>query len=198
MTTSWMALVIALWVVVLMLIALVLGLSRRVRELSAGFAGGPAGLDAVIKGPEVGSTIELAPPGSSPVSVEDGIEARDRVVLFLSASCGPCHALGDEIVAARKDGFVLDGSELVLVTDEQGADSYRELRADDVLVQPTNDISRRLGINATPYGVAMDASGVVRWSAVPHRLDDVRSMVAALSVSAFALPRPGTGGAGRS
>jgi hypothetical protein len=179
MTASWMALVIALWVVVLMLIALVLGLNRRVRELSEALAG-PAGLEdarAVVKGPEVGSIIEL--------SAAEGTQGRDRVVLFLSASCGPCHALGDEFAAARKDGFVLDGSELVLVTDELGADFYRALGADDVLVQPANEISRRLGVNAYPYGVAVDASGVVRWSGVPHHLDDVRSMVAALSVSAL-------------
>lgn len=187
MTTSWMALMIALWVVVLVLIALVLGLSRRVRELSEGLAGGPAGLAgarAVIKGPEVGSTIELVPPSSSPMSTKEGTQERDRVVLFLSTSCGPCHALGDEIVAARNDGFAFNGSELVLVTDELGTDFYRALQADDVLVQPANEISRRLGINAAPYGVAMDASGIVRWSGAPHRLDDVRSMVAALSVSA--------------
>jgi hypothetical protein len=188
MTTSWMALVIVLWVVVLVLVALVLGLSRRVRELSEGIAGVPAGLGdarAVIKGPEVGSIIELVPPGSSPLSAKEDIEGQDRVVLFLSASCGPCHGLGDEVVAARKDGFVFDGSELVLVTDEPGADFYQALQADEVLVQSTNEISRRLGINATPYGVAMDASGIVRWSGVPRRLDDVRSMVAALSVSAL-------------
>ncbi|MGH3599833.1 MAG: TlpA family protein disulfide reductase [Pseudonocardiaceae bacterium] len=178
-----MALVIALWVVVLGLIALVLGLSRRVRELSDRFASGPAGQD-MAKGPKVGSIIELAPPDSSRAA-EDDIEAEARVVLFLSTSCGPCHSLGDEIVAARNDGFALVGSDLVLVTDELGAEFYRELRADDVLVQPANEIARRLGINATPYGVAVDASGVVRWSGVPHHLDDVRSMASALAINAL-------------
>lgn len=187
MTTSWMVLVIALWVVVLVLIALVLGLSRRVRELSDRIVGGSALQDthAAINGPEVGSTIQLVPPGSSPLSAGKDGEARDRVVLFLNTSCGPCHALGDEIVAAREDGLVVDGSDLVLVTDELGADFYRGLRADDVLVQPTNEISRRLGINATPYGVAVDASGLVRWSGVPSHANDVRLMVAALEVKAL-------------
>jgi hypothetical protein len=183
MTASWVALMITLWVVVLVLIALVLGVSRRVRELSEGLADrGDA--RSIVKGPEVGSTIELVPPGSPRVNAGEGTGGRDRVVLFLSTSCGPCNALGDQLAAARGDGFVFDGAELVLVTDEQGADFYRTLRPDGVLVQSADEISRRLGINASPYGVAMDASGTVRWSGVASHLDDVRSMLAALSVSA--------------
>lgn len=89
------------------------------------------------------------------------------------------------LVAAREnDGFLSEGSDLVLVTDELGVDFYRTLGASEVLVQRTNEISDRLKINAAPYGLAVDASGIVRWSGVPYCLDDVRAMAAALAVIA--------------
>jgi hypothetical protein len=182
MTSTWMALVIALWFVVAVLLAMVLGLSRRVRELSESRGESPVVIerdDGAVLGPRVGSTIDLAPL-SSPA--RPGDEPRDRIVLFLASSCGPCHLLGDELIAAAEDGFVLVGSDLVLVTDELGSEFYRGLGADEIVVQPKNEISRHLGIIATPYGIAVDAAGVVRWSGIAGNFDDVLAMVSAFGM----------------
>jgi hypothetical protein len=181
MTGTWTALMVALWVVVVVLLALVLGLSRRVRDLETNRSGGTVvvkGAELSTLGPVVGSTVDL--PGASPRGIA-GIEARDRLVLFLNSSCGPCHLLGDEVIAARDDGFVFD-SDLVLVTDELGASFYGGLRASTVVVEPSSEISRALGIHATPYGLAVDATGVVKWSGVAGNFDDILSMAATVGL----------------
>jgi hypothetical protein len=183
MTGTWTALMLALWVVVAVLLALVLGLTRRVRDLEtkrAGTAVVVAGADVATLGPVVGTTVDF--PGARPRGTV-GTEARDRLVLFLNSSCGPCHLLGDEVIAARDDGFVFD-SDLVLVTDELGASFYLGLKASTVVVEPSNEISRALGIHATPYGLAVDATGVVKWSGVAGNFDDVLSMAAAVGLDA--------------
>jgi len=182
MTPVWIALMVALWFAVALLLVMVLGLSRRVRELGEGWGGdpvrlGPAGGAAL--GPLLGSTIDLAPM-SAPATI--GGRGRDRVVLFLNSSCAASHMLCDELIAAREDGFVMVGSDLVLITDELGAEFYRGLGADEIVVQPANEISRQLGIIATPYGIAVNASGTVRWSGIAGNFDDVLAMVAAFGM----------------
>jgi hypothetical protein len=182
MTGTWMALVIALWAVVLVLLVLVLGLSRRLQELSENSRQAPVpvltGSAGSVRGPLVGSTIDLLPPSTPGV---DGEPAKHRIVLILNSSCGPCHMLGDEVIAAKEDGFVFD-SDLVLITDEFGAEFYGGLGAGTVIVEPSNEVSRSLGVNATPYGLAVDATGVVRWSGVAGNFDDVLSMAAAVGL----------------
>jgi hypothetical protein len=176
-------LVLGLWVVVVVLLALVLGLSRRVRDLEGNRIGRTVVVaDGEIStlGPIVGSSVDF--PGASRRGIV-GNEARDRLVLFLNSSCGPCHLLGDEVIAAREDGFVFD-SDLVLVTDELGASFYGGLRASTVVVEPSNEISQALGIHATPYGLALDRTGVVKWSGVAGNFDDVLSMAAAVGLDA--------------
>ncbi|HEY3771992.1 MAG TPA: hypothetical protein VGL69_03285 [Solirubrobacteraceae bacterium] len=182
MTPVWMVLVAALWFAVALLLVMVLGLSRRVRDLSEAWAEDPVRpehADGAALGPRLGSTVDLVPM-SSPATV--GGPGRDRVVLFLNSSCGASHMLGDELIAAGEDGFVMVGSDLVLVTDELGAEFYRALGADEIVVQPANEISRQLGIIATPYGIAVDVSGIVRWSGIVGNFDDVLAMVAAFGM----------------
>jgi hypothetical protein len=185
-TPAWMGLVAGLWCAVAVLAAWVLRLTWRVRELTERRGGGFAPFshepdDDVTLGPRVGATIDLEPLASP---APGGGERRGRIVLFMNSSCSPSHMLGDELIAAGEDGFVLVGSDLVLVTDELGAAFYRGLGADEVLVQPANEISRHLGIIATPYGIAIDGTGVVRWSGLVANFDDVLAMVAAFGMDA--------------
>ncbi len=190
MTPTWMALVAGLWLVVALLMGWVLLLTWQVRQLRDRAVPDPvlrlrrrqpqAG-DDVTLGPRIGSTIDLEPL-SSPERAAG--ERRSRIVLFLNSSCSPSHMLGDELIAAGEDGFALVGSDLVVVTDELGAEFYRGLGADEVVVQPRNEISRHLGIIATPYGIAIDGTGVVRWSGVVANFDDILAMVAAFGIDA--------------
>ena len=39
-----------------------------------------------------------------------------------------------------------------------------------------------LGIHGTPYGLALDRTGVVKWSGVAGNFDDVLSMAAAVGL----------------
>jgi hypothetical protein len=179
MTTTWMVLVIVLWAAVLLLITLVLGLSRRTQDLAAALHQSSAPTRAAqteVLGPRVGTFVELESEAQS-LTVR-GSPRSKRIVLFLNASCAPCHMFGDELIAAREDGFVFDGHDFVLVTDELGADFYRVLSPNEIVVQRTNEISRRLGINATPYGLAIDSTGRATWSGIASNFDDLLLMLA--------------------
>ena len=185
MSAAWVTLIVVLWTVVAVLIALVLGLTRRVRELSETWsAEGPASRHAperlTIGGPAIGSQFELSAPGE-PAATEARHQGHDQVVLFLSSSCGPCRSLGEELVASKELDAALSGVARVLVTDEEGKGAYGGLPVTDVMVQRENEISRRLGINATPFGIATDSAGTVRWAGIPQGVEDVFAMAAACS-----------------
>lgn len=183
MPAAWVTLIIVLWAVVAVLIVLVLGLSRRVRDLSAAWspempASGDGPRRVTIGGPAIGSRFEFSPSGE-PAAVQAGCERRDQVVLFLSTSCGPCRTLGESLVASRELDAALKDIERVLVTDEQGEGVYGGLPVTEVIVQREDEISRRLGINATPFGIATDSTGIVRWAGIPQSAEDVLAMATA-------------------
>ncbi len=182
MSTSWMILLIALWVVVAVLIALVLGMNRRIQALAE--RPGPEsehahrGTPINIGGPSLGSRFDLwAEIGSKTPSSVDAV--RGQLVLFLNTGCGPCRALGEQLVGSQAVAHVFAGVCPILVTDERGRATYAELPVTEVLVQYDDEISRQLKVNATPFAIATDASGVVRWSGIPQSAEDVLMMAAA-------------------
>lgn len=178
MSAGWIALFVALWLVVLLLVVLVLGLIRRVAVLEAGLAwdqrepgyvgGPPVGAPA----PSVAACRELA---SAP-DTGDG-----RVVLFLTSSCGVCRRLAGELRTEDRTATTSEWSardfELVLVTDPNGRDAYADLDADAMVVQTTGELSRAWSVPGTPFAVAMDRDGVVRasgFAGTRAKLDELR------------------------
>ncbi len=166
MTPTWIALYCALWVAVVVLAALVLGLARRV-ELVSSVATVPArGHRRLLGGPGVGSRF---PATLGDVELGYG---QERVVVFLSSSCGPCRGLAQSLFEAPATGADL-GLEVVLVTDPEGASAYADIGAARVVVELNREVSRQLGVNATPFAIAVDHSGAVKGTGVPHSWDEL-------------------------
>ncbi len=180
MAGSWIALFVMLWLVVLGLTVLVLGLSRRVQQLTAligeaepvsvntGFPGGPA-IGSVFP-PLLGASADAG--RAAQATAGDGL-----IVIFMDAECGPCRRLGESLAARDLTEPLHPAFELALVTDEAGRTAYAGINADRIIVQHDREISRRLAIRGTPFCVVVDDTGVVRSSGIPNSLADVTGLV---------------------
>lgn len=175
MSTPWIVLVAVLWAVVLVLVVLVLGLSRRVERMQQDLtpSGGAAGFPA---GPAVG---ERLPTSDQYRELLRSRETKQpRLLLFMHADCLACRGLADEIDATRgTDGqHVLGGGNVTLVTDEDGATIFDRLGIRQAVVEDYQSFKRALGVPGTPYAVALDAAERVKVARfVPNvaRLRDV-------------------------
>lgn len=167
MSAGWIALFVALWLVVLLLVVLMLGLVRKVAALEAAQVPGDR-KSSQVGGPPVGTP---APPVAAHQAVLTSTPdiGHGRVVLFLSSSCGACRRLAGELrtedrAAAASDRPARD-FELVVVTDPNGRDIYTDLDVDAVVVQIGGEMTRAWSVPGTPFAVAVDDNGMVRASA---------------------------------
>ena len=174
MPAPWIVLIGVLWIVVLGLIVMVAGLSSRVRSLAAPGSSPEAPL---VLGPPVGRKVTLAPILSQLVAESPGSGV---ILLFLHGTCGPCHTLWEQLTSADELAQQLDGIHPVLITDEPGQTIFVGSFTSDVLVQRDDEISHQLEVNASPYGLALDSAGSVRWSGLPNTVEDVLAMATAL------------------
>ena len=180
MPVPWIIVVGLLWIVVVGLAVMVAGLSSRLLELTTAapsrhHAVAPPG--PFVVGPAVDVQLTLPAALSKPAREPD---YAGEILLFLHASCGPCRAFWDELSGSDRLHVPLDGIRRQLVTDEEGEGIFAGSLMTDVVVQEDDEISRRLEINASPYGLALDSDGFVRWSGVPHTVEDLLAMAKAL------------------
>jgi thioredoxin-related protein len=165
-----MVLFVALWLVVLLLTALVVGLNKRIVELSELVASGglaPHGEGSLPGGPAVGSSVPF---------LFESLQAtaeRGLIVLFMEAGCSPCRKLGESLAARDMAVPVHPSFDLAVVTDDEGAAVYASVRAAHIVVQPDRELYRRLEVRGTPFGVVVDRLGTVRAIGIPNELADV-------------------------
>ena len=166
MPSSWVALIVVLWAVVIMLAVLVLGLLRRIQHLQPlslpVAAPRPAFTEPRLAGPTLG---QLAPVVAGYKDlVPNPTDDSARVVVFLNSTCGVCVKITEEL--RSKSAYVdaptyFDDVELVLVTGAIWAESLADL-APLVVGQIDGQLSERWQIPGTPYAVAIDNDGTVR------------------------------------
>ncbi len=167
MPGTWMALVIALWVVVIMLAVIVLGLIRRLSRLErTGFADGYNPEPVVSGGPVVGSQLPSVPAYET-FSTTAAQRARKQLMLFVGDSCRACERLARDLDDAdARDRLMteLRDAALVLVTEKDDADDFANLPA-AVVLAARQELSSGWGVPGTPFAVAVDEHGTVRGSA---------------------------------
>jgi len=164
MPVGWAVVVVALWVAVIALSAVVLTLTRRVASLAN--AARPAPL-----APPVGATLPHFPGAEASLG-------RARLYLFLNSSCGPCRSLSEKLRGADWSLVTGRGLEVVAVADS-GFDPGALGTARLVTSTPV-ELQERFGVRATPYALAVDGDGVVRAGGVPTSFDSLLSIAAAL------------------
>lgn len=171
MSAPWIVLVVALWAVMLLLVVVVLGLSRRVEQLQAGVVAGdaPAAMPPESAGPVVGERLSI--PEQYRELLQMGHGTHPRLLLFMHSGCGPCISLAAQVSESRgADGqHLLSGAHITLVTDEDGATSFNHLGVRQAVVDDYPNLSREIGVPGTPYAVRLDATervvaGTFLWS----------------------------------
>lgn len=182
MPGNWIALFAALWVVVVFLLVLVLGLSRRIGTLEARLGDDPYDQGPLDGAPAIGDLLPL-PEGHEDLrwGPESGAA---HVVLFLSSTCGPCLTLGEKLKALAEDSDglpeALRDTEILIVTDSPGETVFGNLGIGARLVtQSDGEISQELGIRVSPFGLGIDAEGIVRAVTLPNTTEDVAAMAEA-------------------
>lgn len=180
MPVPWIIVVGVLWVVVIGLAVMVAGLSTRLRQLATSAPVGQqasASQGSFVVGPPVDVQLTLPPAlsRSAQASADSG-----EILLFLHSSCGPCQLFWDALSGSDELDMQLDGIRRTLITDREGQALFAGSLMNDVVVQKDDEISRPLQVNASPYGIALDSAGFVRWSGVPHTDEDMLAMAKAV------------------
>jgi len=173
---SWIALFVALWAVVLLLTVLVLGLSRRIGALEARIGDSSPVQDILAGAPAVGDSLPVIK-GHESLRWAPQSDAA-QVVLFLSSTCGPCRTLAAKLEHLAEDGNelpeILKNSEILIITDSSGEPIFGDLGIGARLVtQSDGEISRELGIRASPFGLGIDANGIVQGVTLPSSVQDM-------------------------
>lgn len=179
MSGAWLVLFIGLWVVCIVLVMLVLGLSRRIEGLESHVA--PNGVRGMNQMRErlLGKHLAKDAVESGVVTSADDLAG---LLLFVSEHCGPCQLLASDL-AAKLDGNRAGGlaeavgSRVTIITDQSGV--FDGLGATAVFVDPDGSVTSRFDVNATPTGIALDDQGVVTEALIANQFHDVEKLARA-------------------
>ena len=170
-----MILFVALWVAVLIETVLVIGLSQR---LTAVESARPVTAQASTRSMgfvPVGAHIPRRTAERLGIRSANSA-ARSSVILFLSPGCAPCLKLaellkGHDLGRTRPDDF-----ELVVVTTQAGIELFNHIGR--TVEDAEGILAQSLGVPGTPFGLAVDAGGIVRGAVIPNGTEDVATLVA--------------------
>jgi hypothetical protein len=186
MSGGWIALIVALWLMVIALAVLVLGLINRVGRLERA-ASTQAGLAdpevrAPARGPQLGMRLPVV---SGHERLVTPSASAKRLILFLSSSCGPCKRLAADLKAAvgigdGEDAATPAGVELVVVTDRAGVELFGDLAASELVAQSEGELSSAWNVPGTPFAIALDDHDVVRASGFASKLTHLNDLAGVL------------------
>lgn len=163
MSGGWIALMVALWLMVMALAVLVLGLISRVGQLERSTLA-QSEVRQSVRGPQPGTQLPVVA-GHEQLAAAT---ASRRLILFLSSSCGPCTRLATDLRTAAMDGGVdalsPAGVELLLVTDLDGGEVFGDIVVSELVVQSDGELTTAWDVPGTPFAVAVDEAGLVRAS----------------------------------
>jgi len=179
MTDALLVSNLVLWVVVLILAAVVAALVRQVGILHERVA--PAGALVGREGPRVGEAVAplaLSDWSGRPLTVGGhDAEHKSTLLVFVSPSCPVCKTMLDILDAVLRD----ERSWLRLVLASDGAREEHEafVRAHGLAERPYV-LSRELGfayqVGKLPYGVLIDAEGVLRAKGLVNTREHIESL----------------------
>jgi hypothetical protein len=173
MPVGWAITVVILCVAVVALAVVLLGLLRQITPVLEQLAA--TGSTVRTMGPDVGSPLPhfaVRSPGGE--VTDEKLRGRTATLLFLSAGCGPCKTLAQEMRSADLNGLT---DQLVIIT---GPDGLAELAIPEglrVLIEADREVSGPLSVMATPFAVSVDQYGIVKATLVPNTVNDLTSVV---------------------
>jgi methylamine dehydrogenase accessory protein MauD len=154
--------VVLLWVAVLVLGVMLWAISRQVGVLFERVA--PMGALVTDSGPAVGTEspqFDLTGIQSEPVQI-GGLTAKPTLVFFLSPTCPVCKKLLPVLKSLQRD----EGQRLavVLASDGEAAEHLKFVRDQQLEAMPyvlSTELGMGYRVSRLPYGVLLDARGVV-------------------------------------
>lgn len=170
MTAPWIAALVAVWVVLAVLSIVVLGALRRITgvlERAEAALQQSGGLD--VGGASVGSFVppfELIDEGGARVTSAELLR-EPTLLLFLGASCGPCHSLAPRLgeLAGLPLAVVLEGG--------AGRSSLSIPDGVPVFSDGSGSAASAFDTRVTPHAFVADVGGFVMDRAVPGSIDDL-------------------------
>ena len=167
-----LAALICTWVVLGAVIVVLLGLTRRVLPTLAAFEGSHP--PPLLRGPKPGETLPLIRISDLDGGLVDiGAFANEQILLlFLSSECNVCEDVVRGLESAAVNGEQLPVRTLV-VAEEGIARRLSGLPSILALVDEERAALWSVDVPGMPFGIAVDAGGVVRATTHPQGLDDV-------------------------
>jgi thiol-disulfide isomerase/thioredoxin len=168
--TAWHGITIGLLFAVALQAVVLVALMRQVGRLLLRV--GPARAGATEGGPKAGD--ELSVPG-----VREGYAA---VVVFVAPGCGPCTALTPSLPALQRTYSKNRVKVELIAAIVEAPNGQGDELATRIGSIARTDLEREFkewGVPGTPFGVGIDANGLVRIAGVVNNLDHLEEMVAA-------------------
>jgi methylamine dehydrogenase accessory protein MauD len=177
MPIGWAITIVALWLAVIGLAVVMLGVLRQLAPALE--HAGSQGISAA-DGPDVGSEIPrfAARTADGQVIEETQLRGQPTLLLFLSAGCGPCEALAQEM-SETDLGALAD--EVIVVTAEEGLAELSLPAGLRIVAELAGEVSDALKVSGTPFAIAVDPAGIVRAKRVPNTVKQLRSIAAVLA-----------------
>ena len=162
------------WGHVVLVVFLQIGIVRRLDAVESRPAAHASHSSASWQGPDIGDPLPAfaAPtPDGSMVSTE-AFGGQPRVLVFVSAGCGPCHALMEELAGARD----LSGA-VTVVTQREDLQALGVPKGVTVLLQDGREMEDLLGLVSSPFGMTLTQAGIVADKRVPNTTDHLRELL---------------------
>jgi hypothetical protein len=173
--------------VCIVLVALVLGLSRRIQALESRAVANGASERAQAAGQVrermLGTRVADTAVESGIVGAAGGMAG---VLLFVGEHCGPCQTLASDLATkltglgrSKREGLAeLLDARITVVTDQTGA--FDELGATAVIVDSDGTVMNGFAVTATPTGIALDGDGVIVEALIANEFRDVEKLAQAV------------------
>jgi hypothetical protein len=185
MSGAWLVLFIGLWLLCVVLVLLVLGLSRRIQSLESSTplaelaAKVHADARAKVRQELLGAQRGQEAVKAGIVGPTGGMAG---IVLFLNKQCGPCETFAADVAAnlERHPGKGLAellGARVTVVTDQAGA--FDEFGVTAVIADPERAVVRDFAVTSTPTGIALDENGVVIEATITNQFYDLEELALA-------------------
>ncbi|MDN5759626.1 MAG: hypothetical protein L0H59_14020 [Tomitella sp.] len=187
MSAPWIAVVLAMVIVVIVMAVALIGIYTQVSAAMTRVEAllGRMTLDETFRGLSVAT---VAPPLrrslDSPGAREDALmpdTARPQLVVFADAGCAPCANLIEEIRMSSAD---FSGVEAVVVTKRRADDPLPPLPTPWEVIRQDGSVSRDFNISAVPYAYAIAADRMIVASGIPNTVADLQMMMLRLAPAA--------------
>jgi methylamine dehydrogenase accessory protein MauD len=180
MPIGWAIAIVFLWLAVIALAVVVLGLLRQLMPLLERAVASTTEFAISAQGPLVGHQLPyfVARDAEGKAIEQQQFRGRPSLLLFLSAGCGPCKWLAEELGQADL-GELAD--QLIIIAGPDAPEALGIPAGLRILTESANEVSGALAIRGTPFAVAVDPSGIVRASSVPNTVKDLDSLSSVLA-----------------